>query len=244
MNKNEVVRILEEFASPDTQENWDNSGWQVKLANEDVENVMVCVSVTDDVLNQAIEKKANLIVSHHPMIFPNIKTVEDPVICKAVQNGIQIYSLHTSFDKAGIGTSGFLANELGFYNLERIDDYVQIADLEQEIAIDNLIIKIKLALNIEKVKLLSYDTAKMIKRVAFVAGSGGSFIEKLNDFNIDLFVTSDIKYHDEMKPRNYIIIDVGHLESERPALKKIVNLLNDTGMGIFTANEKSQKIYL
>ena len=227
MNRDEIAGIIENYAPPELQESWDNSGWQIKLPFSDIRRVLLCVSVTSETVRQAVEKGVNLIIAHHPLFFDEIKSIDSEVVYNLIKNDIQVYSAHTNLDKAHEGTSGILARKLGFNNLERIDDYIQIATLDEAWAIDNLILKTKIELNLEKVTVISYDPARSVKRVAFAAGSGGAFIEKLNDYNIDAFITSDIKYHNEIKDTKYVILDVGHLESERPSLEKFKELLKD-----------------
>jgi len=244
MNRDEIVSIIENYAPAELQEEWDNSGWQIRLPFEDIGKVLLCVTVTKDVVAQAIERGVNLIISHHPLFFSEIKVIDDDIVYELIKHDIQVYSAHTNFDRANEGTSGILARKLGFDNLEKIDDYIQIATLDEAWTIDNLVIKVKLELNLEKLQVISYKPDVMVKRVAFVAGSGGEFIEKLKTHNIDVFITSDIKYHNEVKNTNYVIFDVGHLESERPALDKFEELLKDRGFEIFRANEKSKKVYL
>ena len=107
----EIIKILENYAPLDTAEEWDNSGWQVFLGNDYTTKVLICLTVTEDIINQAEDLGCNLIVSHHPVIFKPLKVVKDSKIVKAIQRGIQIYSLHTNCDKAKNGTSDLIAEK-------------------------------------------------------------------------------------------------------------------------------------
>ena len=71
----EIIKILEEYAPPELAESWDNSGWQIFLGNDYTSKVLICVSVTDEIINQAVELGCNLIVSHHPVTFKPLKVV-------------------------------------------------------------------------------------------------------------------------------------------------------------------------
>ena len=114
----EIIKILEDYAPPELAESWDNSGWQVFFGNDNTTKVLICLSVTDEVINQAVELGCNLIVSHHPVIFKPIKVIKDSKLIKAVQRGIQIYSLHTNCDKTNNGTSDLIAQKLNLKKLK------------------------------------------------------------------------------------------------------------------------------
>ena len=89
MNKYEIVKKIEEFAPIETQESWDVSGWIVDLSNPEVDKVLFALTVTEDVLEQAVRNGCNMIISHHPMFFVPWK-----------YRNINIYCAHTNFDKA------------------------------------------------------------------------------------------------------------------------------------------------
>ncbi len=246
MKKNEIIKILENYAPLETAEEWDNSGWQIKSDIEDISKIMLCVSVTDDVIQQAIAQNIDLIIAHHPFIFPKINNITDTKYFDAIKNNIQIYSLHTNFDKASGGTSESLAAKLNFdsQNIERINDFVVVHKLKKESNLDDAILKTKIALNIDKIKVVNYTTSKPVKKIAFCAGAGGSFIPELNNQGIDLYITSDVKYHDALEVADYTVLDVGHLESEKPSLQKINSLLENKKLEITIANEKNIWKYL
>lgn len=243
MKKDELIKRLETFAPLELQENWDNSGWQIKTQTADIKKVMLCVSATQNVVEQAILAGAELLISHHPVIFPTINNIDDPKIIYATKNDLQIYSLHTNFDKAGEGTSAYLAQILGFCDLQKLNDFVQVTELCSPINADELILKTKLALNLEKMRIFNYVQNAKIKKIAFCAGSGGSFISELDE-DVDLFITSDIKFHDIENLSKCTVFDVGHLESERPSLKKLAKIISDCGVEVSFANEKTNVVYV
>lgn len=244
MNREEIIDILESFAPIELQEDWDNSGWQIKSKKTDINRVLVCVSPTIDVLEQAIEKDIDLIISHHPLIFPNITRIDNEFINLAIKNDIQLYSMHTNFDKAGDGTSSYLANELGFTKLEKFNDYVQITELEKVETIEDIVSRIKQTFNLTHLKVIGYNPHQEIRKIAFCAGSGGEFLEKIHQIDVALYITSDVKYHNEVKKSNCAVIDIDHMTSERPALKKIFALLNEQDIKVLIADEKCNITYI
>ena len=233
-----IIDILEEFAPLDLQEDWDNSGWQINLRNSNVNKIMLSLNVTESVVEQAKQNNCDLIISHHPMIFSPQKCIRNKAIISAIQNNIQVYSLHTNFDKAENGTTDILSRTLGYENTVKINDYVKYTNLEIPKDLDEIIDGIKKALGINKLKCSNYQKDKKISRIAFCAGAGGSFVRDLSAYNIDCFVTGDVKYHDALES-NTTLIDIGHFESEKISLKKIKEILSDLEVEIISSKEES-----
>jgi len=244
MEKSRLIDILEAYVPLETAEEWDNSGWQIKSENDNIAKIMLCVSVTDNVVAQAVEQNVDLIVAHHPMIMPSIKNITDQKFFELIKNDIQVYSMHTNFDKAKNGTTDSLAALLDLKEKEKLNDFLNIYELKEAKTIDDLILKIKISLNIDKLKVINYAAFKGIKIVAVCAGSGGSFIAELNSHKIDLYITSDVKYHDALEAGDYVVADVGHLESEKPALQILKVLLEKEDTEIIVANEKNVWNYI
>lgn len=124
----EIVRFMEEMAPPCLAEDWDNVGLIAGSRNQDIKRVMVCLDVTSKVAHEAVEKKIDLIVSHHPFIFKGLKriTEDDPkgsVVYKLIRNGIGVYSAHTNLDFAVEGINDTLAGLLGLSNIRSLKKY-------------------------------------------------------------------------------------------------------------------------
>lgn len=228
---------LETYAPLDLAESWDNSGWQIKIdENIDVNKVLLTVSLTSDVLYYAINNDYKFIISHHPVIFPNINKIDDKILIDAIKHNIQIYSLHTNLDK--VATSKTFAALLNFHDCFNINDYV-VASSILKININDLILKIKQKLNIENFTAYNFNPSKKFyNKVAICAGSGGDFIQEFDD-EIDLYITSDIKYHQSIIKPKLTIFDVGHLNSEKPVLTVLKELLQDESITIDIYNERS-----
>lgn len=242
----DIIKILEDYAPPELAESWDNSGWQVFLGNDVTSKVLICVTVTDDVINQAVELGCNLIVAHHPVIFKPIKTVKDVKIIKAIQRGIQIYSLHTNCDKTNRGTSDLLAQKLNLKKTAIMNDFVRVGFAPYEMSIEEFISYVKLAVNVNRIKLINNSNRLRIKTVAVCAGAGAEFIADVDKYNIDAYVTADIKYHDAVDTRRTTLLDIGHFESEKPFVEEIKNLLEGHrhGIDVVVAKEKQAWEYV
>ena len=237
----EVIKILDKYAPAVLAEDWDNSGWQINLYNPYVKKIMVCLTVTDDVINQAVDLGCDMIVSHHPLIFNPIKKIHDIKIIKAIKNNIQIFALHTNADKTKGGTSDMLAEYMLLRETAAINDFVRAGYLKYAMTLDEFISKVKLQLNVSHLKVINEGAKTSIKNVAVCAGAGAEFIEPLGRYNIDAYVTADVKYHQALEPARFVIIDVGHFESEKPFVERITNMLRKAKgdkVEVVIANEK------
>lgn len=237
----DLIKILDKYAPQALVESWDNSGWQINLYNPYVKKVMVCLSVSDDVINQAVDLGCDMIVSHHPVIFNPLKKINDLKIIKAVKNNIQIFSLHTNADKTKGGTNDMLAAHLLLKDCAMINDFVRAGYLKYPMTLDEFVSKVKLQLNVPHIKLINANARQTIKNVAVCAGSGADFIEELCRYNIDAYVTADVKYHQALDTTRFVVLDIGHFESEKPFVEHITNLLRKAKgdkLEVVIANEK------
>lgn len=228
MEINKIVELIEKFASLETQEQWDCSGYQIDLGSKDIKKILLCLSLTENIINQAFDKNCDMVISHHPLFFIPFK----------LNKNLPIYSAHTNLDKADGGTTDTLIDILGFSNAQKIGDFLRIIDLENEISLDDFVLMLKIKLNIFNVHVVNNFNKKNMRRIAFCAGSGADFIKDAEDINADAFVTGDVKYHTALDS-SAIIIDVGHFESERPVLNTIKKLIGESGVEVIIADEKS-----
>lgn len=239
MESSKFINLLEDFAPIKTQENWDNSGWQIDLKHKAINKVLLAISVTPSIVKQAIEEECDLILSHHPIFFDPIKKVDDEMIVELVKNDIQVYSAHTNLDKAIGGVSDTLCLELGFCDFYNFNEFVKIVDLDEEKILDDLVKEVKESLDLAKIKVVNNNQKNYVKKIAISAGAGADFIEELKNKNIDLYITSDIKYHEAIKSEGMILFDIGHLESEQPILEVLKNLLEKENLTTIIAEETS-----
>lgn len=126
-NVKKVMKIMEEIAPVHLAEAWDNVGLLIGRENKMVENILLALEVTEEVIDEAIEKNIDMIITHHPLIFKGLKKVndKDPIakmVLRLIENNINLYSAHTNLDSCDEGTSNFLANELGLENLSVLEE--------------------------------------------------------------------------------------------------------------------------
>lgn len=218
MNKYEIVKKIEEFAPPDTQESWDASGWSVELSSPEVNRILFALTITNDVVKQAREKNCDMIISHHPLFFVPFEYKD-----------INIYSAHTNLDRAEGGTSDLIIEKLGLKKT-RNDDFVRIVELETPITVEelkNMLLKIS-----PKLRYVNNSGAKTVRTIGFCAGSGSEFIGET-----DAFVTGDLKFHTALDAKK-VVFDIGHFESEIFA-PKLLKKITEVGENGVIADEKS-----
>ena len=123
MKIKEVLSALERFAPLPLQESWDNAGLQVGLTEAEVSGALLCLDVTEKVVDEAVEKGCNLIVSHHPLLFRGQKTISDltdvqRTVRKAIRQDVCVVSMHTNMDNARGGVNFKIAEKLGLTDVE------------------------------------------------------------------------------------------------------------------------------
>lgn len=226
MDKYSIVKKIEDFAPPELAESWDCSGWAVNVKSKyEVFKVMVCLTVTDDIVNQARTQNCDMIISHHPLFFVPLNWRD-----------INIYSAHTNLDKTGGGTTDTLISTLGL-KITDASDFLRYSDTN--ISIEEflkLLSKVSPNLRYVNNKNISY-----IKRIAFCAGSGSEFIQEAYENGADALVTGDLKFHAALESP-IAVFDIGHFESEILILDVIKNLLSC--VEIIFAKEKSPFIQI
>ncbi len=131
----DVIKALEAFAPLELQESFDNAGIQVAAGNNALNNeltgVLVCLDITEQVIDEAIEKKCNMVVSHHPLIFQPLKricgeTYQQRCVAKAIIGGITLYSAHTNLDNAKGGVNHIIASMLGLCKLQWLEPHTAV----------------------------------------------------------------------------------------------------------------------
>lgn len=233
-----IISKIEKYASLELSESWDNSGWQIDLGHDYTNKVLVALSLTKNVLEQAITNDCDLIITHHPLIFNSIKKINNSLILEAIKNNICVYSAHTNLDKTYGSTTDALCGVLGLQNLVTVEDYVKITHLKDELALEQLTDNIKQALNLDTLKLINPDNITIVRNIAVCAGAGGGFIDKLRDYDVDVYITGDIKFHKALEVEGFAVIDIGHFESELPVLPLIQGLIAKTKVEVMIAKEE------
>lgn len=222
----EVTRLIEEMAPLALQESWDNCGLQVGDANAQATGALLCLDVTEAILDEAIAKQLNLIITHHPLIFKGLKSLTgsthiERIVMRAIKNDIAIYSAHTNMDSAWGGVSHMIAAKMGLIDVEVLCPQANpqaglgvVGNLPQPEEALPFLTRVKEIFGTGAVRYAG-NAHQMVNRVAICGGAGVEFVNDAIAQHADVYITGDVKYHEFQGISERILIaDIGHYESE------------------------------
>lgn len=236
----DIIAAIEACAPLYYQEEWDNSGLQVGKLDMNVDSALLCVDVTEDIVDEAIRKDCHLIISHHPLMFNGVKRLcdsnsQERCLWKAVKHDIAIYSAHTSLDNWSQGVSHRMAQKLSLQQtkvLSVLEKYPHegsgmIGYLPQPLPVLQLLEHIKQVFKAPSLRYTDLLGNKPISKIALCGGAGGFLLEEAIRQGAELFLSADFKYHDFFRAEKQIIIaDIGHYESEQYAKELLGEIIS------------------
>ena len=243
----DIIDIIESVAPLSTQAEWDNSGLQIGHNDADIASVLCCTDVTEAVVDEAIQKHCELILSHHPLLFHGLKTIQgltfqERVAEKAIRHGISIYSSHTPMDVYLHGVSGHMAQQLGVVDYQPLTEegYGVIGTLPKPLTPDELLAEVKDKFHTSAIRY-TQPVKKTVSRIAFGGGACAEFLDTAVEQQADAFVSSDFKHHEFLQAEGRImILDIGHFESEQFIKDIYSELLQDTPVRLtYATTDKS-----
>ncbi|MCR5546484.1 MAG: Nif3-like dinuclear metal center hexameric protein [Lachnospiraceae bacterium] len=247
----ELVELLEEIAPSKDALEWDNVGLLVGDRDWKVTKVYIALDATDEVIDHAIEKGADMIITHHPLIFSKMNRVvaNDFIgrrVIKLIEHHIAYYAMHTNFDIHGMGELAEkrlgLSHTIALDPCE-IDGEVDVNTgigrlgslLDETVTLKEYALRVKEAFRLPYVQVFG-DENQVIGTVAISPGSGKSEIDQAIRFGADVLVTGDIDHHSgiDAVARNLSIIDAGHYGIEHIFIEHIAMYLKGkTAIDIF-----------
>ncbi|MEG1554140.1 MAG: Nif3-like dinuclear metal center hexameric protein [Rikenellaceae bacterium] len=227
-----VIEVLEEFAPLSFQEKWDNAGLLVGSPYDKVKKALLTLDVTEAVVDEAIGCGADMIISHHPLIFTPLKSLggksdTERAVIKAIKNDILIYASHTNMDVAVGGVSYKMGEKIELENMRPFTEsgLGVIGELKNSQSVNHFVTMLKKAFAAPMVRYTK--TEKQICRVALCGGSGAEFIECALAARVDAYISADFKYHDFFKAEGrFAMVDIGHFESEQYTLEIFYDILS------------------
>lgn len=251
MRKEYLIEKLEGFCPLALQEEWDNCGFQVDTGNGEYHRVLVALEITSAVIDEAIELEADLIVTHHPMLFSPIKKVEaeDVIggyICRLIQNNISVYACHTNFDKLDGGNNDYIGALLELEDIRPFDadnGFCRKGNTPFEVTFLEVVHKAAEAFDIEEKFFKTVgDLSKTIEIIGWCSGAGTEFLEAAKKEGCDLYITGDLKYHEAQmaKELGLCVLDAGHYGSEKIFVENMADMLRlETRMGNIEVQESA-----
>ena len=240
----EIIDKLENFAPPVMASEGDNVGLIFGSRKKQVNKVLLALDIDLGVAQEAAEMGADLIITHHPLMFDPIRKINDdtPVgecIVKLAENGIALYSAHTNLDSAPGGINDKFAQLLGIENTKPIEiTYTdkdgnsfgigRIGNLKSEMTLLEFAAFVCEKFGIESTSFVGCGNDP-VKTVALCSGSGGSFISKELAVQADVYVTGDIKYSNARNAAEtgLNIVVAGHYETEIVCMQIFKEILNE-----------------
>lgn len=249
MKIKEVVFALERFAPLPLQESYDNAGLQVGLTEVEASGALLCLDVTEEVLDEAISLGCNLVVSHHPLLFHGLKTVSDRnlverCVRKAILNGITIYSAHTNLDNAEDGVNFKMAEKLELEDIRLLQPRpVKVKDGGHEYSVmagsgvsgylpvpEDALDFLQRVKSVFHIECLMHNELlqRQVHKVVICGGAGDFLLDSALKAEADAFLTGEMHYHQYFGHEQEIQIAVmGHYQSEQYTKEIFYSIIGD-----------------
>lgn len=220
-----IVNALDKILPKSMIEEGDNSGLILGDIHKDIKHIYIALEATKEVIDNAIRVGADLLIVHHPLIYMPIRaittdTAEGSKIRRILQSDMALYVAHSNLDRIESGLNHFFGKWIGLDNIRSCecftDGYILKGDLEESISLEEFCKKLGKKLEEPFIRFVG-SPLKKIKTIGFCTGSGMSLIKKSLFYEIDVYLTGDLKYHDAMwvYEEEEAVIDITHFKSER-----------------------------
>ena len=237
----EIIQVIEAAYPREAALDFDNVGLLAGRTEKEVKRVYIALDATDAVIDRAVEAGADMLITHHPLIFSPLKKVTDEDfvsrrVVKLIQNDISYYAMHTNYDVLGMAE---LAEKiLGIRNTEVLDITMEkdgkpegigrIGELEKPMTLEECCVYVKHKLNLGSLKVFG-DMQAEVSRLAISPGSGKTAIAAAIAKGADVLVTGDIGHHDGLDAveQGLSVIDAGHYGTEYIFIDDMRRFLED-----------------
>ena len=248
MKIKEVLSALERFAPLPLQESWDNAGLQLGLTETEVSGALLCLDVNERIVEEAVSKGCNLIVSHHPLLFRGLKTISDltdvqRTVMKVIENRLCVLSMHTNMDNAKGGVNFRIAQKLGLQDVrffasktvEGIEAGSGVTgELTEPMAADDFVLKVKKAFGVE-CAMCNELLRRPVRKVAICGGAGDFLLDEALKAGADAFITGEMHYHQYFGYEQQIqICVIGHYQSEQFTAEIFEEVIREACPGVKT----------
>ena len=253
MKCSDIIAVIERDYPPKMAEEWDNPGLLVGRSDREVDTVVTALDATDEVVDFAVSSRAQMLFTHHPLIFGAVKKINDGDflgrrILKLIENGISYYAAHTNYDVCRMADLNEM--QLGLNDTEILlvtDDegtpagIGRVGLLQEPMTLRQLAQRVRSAMDIESVRCFGNDDP-VIRRVAVSGGSGRSVVSLAVEKGAEVLITGDIDHHTGIDALacGLHIIDAGHYGTEHCFIHDAAERLRAACPGL-TVIEADQK---
>ncbi len=226
MKLKEIIAALERLAPLHLQDEWDNSGLQVGFPESEIRRILVCLDVTEMIVDEAVARGCELIVSHHPLLFKPLRQVSDTTyqqrcVVRALAAGVSIYSAHTSLDNAPGGVNHRIAGLLGLQDLQWLQPREDgaggaglVGQLPQPERDAEFFARVKRLFGVRNLRYSAPD-GRMVRHVALCGGAGAFLLRDAIRAGADCFLSGEFHYHDYFENGGVLLAELGHYQSEQ-----------------------------
>lgn len=255
MKVKDILEKIEAFAPPSLAYSWDNVGLLVGSGEREIKKILITLDPDLPVIEEAVSKGCDLIVSHHPMFFKGIKHIRsDEAVAKAIElmikNDISLIAAHTNMDCAAEGINAGLAELMELTDTEVLEENTlykgcglgRVGNLKEAMTLKELAEYSKKQLNIQGLRIAG-DENKVIKRIAVAGGSCSEVIPAAISKGAEAIITGDMKYHEAINAVNdgICVIDAGHYGTEHHVIGIFNKLL--APLGVEMINSENPDIF-
>lgn len=229
MKVKDIYRFLDSLFPFSSACEFDNVGLLIGENEKKIKTAVVALDCTDNVIDTAIKNKAELIITHHPVIFDPLKSItDDDIALRLIKNGISVISAHTNMDMGDGGVNDCLADALEIKNTEKLicgDGFIiRQGCLKAKMTADEFALFAEKRLGLKP----RYNKAKnTVFRVVLCSGSGGENLREAISIGADALITADVKHHIflEAEHKGVSVFDCGHFHTENVVIAPLVNKL-------------------
>ena len=229
MTVQDIFNFLNKKFPTDTACDFDNVGLLVGDPDTEVKKAIIALDCTPNAIDTAVNTGAQLIITHHPIIFNPLKQVlAGSAVYEVIKSGISVISMHTNLDIGIGGVNDCLCSTLALNNVTKVaaeDGYLlNIGELSSPLYPDDLAVYIKGRLG-GAVKYVGAE--KEIRRILLCSGSGGSYLSEVLSHNCDALITADVKHNQFLDAQRLGIslFDAGHFDTEDIVIEPLKRLL-------------------
>ena len=222
MTVGEVYQKIDELAPFVLQESYDNAGLLVGDAAREVTGIHVALDVTEAVLDEAASLGANLLVTHHPLMFSPIRRItaddyESRLLARLIRGRMSLIAAHTNLDRAPHGVSQVLAETCGLEGITG-DGFLRVGELPVPMTAGVLAGHVSAALG-DTVRVMG-QSEKEIRRVAVVSGAGSDFWQEALQAGAEALITGEVKHHLALAAADagLVLLEAGHFATEQPGI--------------------------
>jgi len=229
----QILALLDEMAPPELAESYDNVGLLAGHPDREVDRILVALDLTMGAVEEAKKMGAQLIVTHHPILFRGRKNLreddaEGAAVCVMIRAGIGLIAVHTNFDNAACGVNDALAQAIGLNDIRTLDQGMRIGKFGavQTTSTIGRLVEEKLG---GRARVYAQRPDILVERVAVCGGAGGDFFGLAAQAGAQAFVTGEVKHHDALAAvaGGLCVVEAGHYETEQIAIKLLADGLQE-----------------